>query len=242
MNTAIIFAGGSGQRMNTNGIPKQFLQVFGKPILIWTLEKFQDSKVIDDIILVILEDYLEEAKELIKRYHITKVVDVILGGSTGQESIYKGISRAKEIYSEDSKDSIVFIHDGVRPFITEELIESCLDSVVKNGSAIAVSPAIETIVQLSDNKQIQNVYDRSSCYHAKAPQCFYLDDLYSAHLKAIEENNYSFIDSASIMSHYGYNIYTVLTNSDNIKITTSKDYYFMKALIQAYENMQILGI
>lgn len=240
MNIAVIFAGGSGQRMHTNGIPKQFLSVFGKPILVWTLEKFQNCMDIDQIVLVVIESYLKETKTLMDKYNLSKVIDVVPGGKTGQESIFIGVKRAVELNQDDGH--IVLIHDGVRPFINDELIHDCIESVRQHGSAISVSPAIETVVKLDKDKQIQSIYDRSTCYNAKAPQCFYLTDLYNAHIKAIQDNKDDFIDSASLMKYYNYDLYTVLTNTDNIKITTSKDYYCMKALIQAHENMQILGL
>lgn len=243
MNIAIIFAGGAGQRMNTNGVPKQFLKVYGKPILVWTIEKFQYNENIDAIIVVILSQGMDILKDCKNKYGLTKIQAIVNGGETGQESIFNGIAKAKEIYGANNEKNIVLIHDGVRPFINNKLINNCINDAKICGNAIAVSPAIETVVKLDQEKNISDIIDRFVCYHAKAPQCFLLNDIYSVHLKAIEENKRDyFIDSASLMSSYGYQLHSVLCNSENIKITTPKDFYTMKALLEAEESYQILGI
>ena len=142
MNIAVIFAGGSGQRMNTRSKPKQFLDVHGKPVIIYTLEIFQEHKSIDGIILVCIESWINYTKELIKKYNLTKVLDIIPGGKIGQESIFLGL---KKVYEKYDKNSIVLIHDGVRPLINEDVITNCLACVEKNGNAVTIAPAIETI-------------------------------------------------------------------------------------------------
>ena len=133
------------------------------------------------------------------------------------------------------------VHDGVRPFVTDTLISDCIKSVKKNGSAITVTPAIETIVEL-DGKKISAITDRSKCYHAKAPQCFYLGELLAAHMKAIKDGNTNMIDSASLMKHYGHDLFVVPGTTDNIKITTPSDFYAFRALYDARENQQIFGL
>ncbi|WP_278402410.1 2-C-methyl-D-erythritol 4-phosphate cytidylyltransferase [Megamonas rupellensis] len=238
MNIAIIFAGGSGQRMNTRSKPKQFLDVHGKPVIIYTLEIFQEHKDIDGIILVCIESWIEYTKELIKKYNLTKVLDVIPGGKIGQESIFLGLERAYKNYD---KDSIVLIHDGVRPLINEDVITNCLDCVEKNGNAVTIAPAIETIFRKNGDGTVGNIFKRSDCELAKAPQCFYLKDIYNAHLRAQRENKYDFIDSASMMQYYGHKLYTVEGPAENIKITTPSDFYIFRAIMDARENLQILG-
>ena len=149
MNIAIIFAGGSGQRMNTASLPKQFLEVHGKPVLIYTLENFQNHPEIDAIVLVCLESWIDYAKKLLKKFGIDKAVAVVPGGATGQESIERGVAEAAAHYGEDS---IVLIHDGVRPLISKALIDDCIRGVKEHGSAITVAPAIETIFLKSPGK------------------------------------------------------------------------------------------
>ena len=238
MTNVLIFAGGSGVRMNTRARPKQFLQFYGKELIIHTLENFQNHPEIDGIVVVCIEDWIPYLKKLLEKYQIDKVKSVVPGGATGQESIYKGLVAIHE-YADD--DSIVLVHDGVRPFVNESLISDCIKSVKEHGSAITVTPAIETIVTSKDGK-ITGITDRSKCYHAKAPQCFILGELLSAHEKARKEGNTNMIDSASLMQHYGRELYTVLENFDNIKITTPADFYTFKALYEVREQQQIFGL
>lgn len=228
-NIAIIFAGGTGKRMNLNDKPKQFLECDGKPILIYTLEIFNKHPLISDIVIVMLDGWINETKELIKKYKINKAIDVVPGGSTGQESIYNGIKKAYELYG---KDNIVLIHDGVRPLIDEETITKNIECVKTHGSAITISNAIETITIKSNTNKVEKIIDRSICQYARAPQCFVLGNIYDAHNKAIKENKLDFIDSAFLMNYYGYELYTVEGKPENIKITTPNDYYMFCSLIE----------
>ena len=239
MNIAIVFAGGTGQRMNTKTRPKQFLELHGKPILVYTLEQFQQHNEIDHIILVSIQDWLDYCFDLAEKYHLSKICAIIPGGNTGQQSIYKGLSKAAEQFS---GDSIVLIHDGVRPLIDEETITKDLECVRKHGSAVTVSPAIETIALKGEEGKVGQIIDRSQCQLAKAPQCFYLKDILDAHYRAQVDGGKEFVDSACLMQNYGYKLYTVEGTPENIKITTPVDFYIFRAIIDARENLQILGI
>lgn len=238
VNIAVIFAGGTGQRMNTKTLPKQFLELHGKPILVYTLEHFEKHRQIDGIVLVCVQDWLDYCEELLQKYHIKKVKAVVPGGQSGQESIRNGLNKAAELFPQDS---VVLIHDGVRPLIDEETISKDIASVQQNGSAITVSPAIETIALRSDTGEVGEIIERSRCQMAKAPQCFYLKDILEAHQKAQAENRNDFIDSASLMRHYGHSLFTVEGPTENIKITTPSDFYLFRALLDARENSQIFG-
>lgn len=238
MNIAIIFAGGTGQRMNSKTKPKQFLELYGKPILVYTLEQFQNHEKIDEIILVCLEEWISYSENLIKKYGLSKVRIVLKGGRTGQESIFNGVSKAYEIYG---KESIVLIHDGVRPLIDSETISKNIETVEKFGSAVTVTPAIETITMSDCEGKICSIIDRKSCCLARAPQSFYLSELYNAHKKNQSGDNNEFIDSASLMRFWGKELYTVEGKPENIKITTSSDFYMFRAMIDARENSQIFG-
>lgn len=239
MNIAIIFAGGTGKRMNTKSLPKQFLEVHGKPVIIYTLEQFENHPDIDRIVLVCLKSWIDYAKKLLMKFRITKVFEIVPGGATGQESIFHGLE-ATHYYSKDKKD-IVLIHDGVRPIIDQETISKCLSCVQKNGNAITTTPAIETIFVNSKDGQVGEIFNRSKCAMARAPQCFYLQDIYDAHIKAQKENRDDFIDSAMLMQHYGAKLYMVDGPVENIKITTPTDFYLFRALLDAKENLQIVG-
>lgn len=239
MNIAVIFAGGTGRRMNSRAKPKQFLEVHGKPVLIYTLQIFQEHEAIDKIILVCLESWMDYAKKLIKNFRITKVTDVIPGGRSGQESIFNGLECAYKDSFDDN--DIVLIHDGVRPLINEMTITECLDSVRKYGSAITTSPAIETIFVNEGEHSVGQIFNRSRCVMARAPQCFYLKEIYNSHLQAKRENKCDFIDSAMLMQYYGAKLHTIDGPVENIKITTPTDFYLFRALLDAQESMQIIG-
>ena len=227
MNIAVIFAGGIGKRMNSNGTPKQFLNLNDKEIIIYTLEIFENSKEIDSIVVSCLEEKIMELQELVKKYNLKKVIKIVKGGETGQESIYNGIIAAKEISK--NENSILLIHDGVRPLINQKVISDSINCVEKNKNAIIVAPAIETIIKSKENK-IENIYERSTCFMARAPQSFYLRDILEAHEKARKDKR-EFIDSASLMKYYGnHKLYIVEGPSENIKITTPIDFYMFKAI------------
>lgn len=241
MNIAIIFAGGTGQRMNSRTRPKQFLELHNKPIIIYTIEQFEKHPMIDAIVVVCLAGWEDYLQQLLNRFYIKKVGAIVTGGQTGQESIYLGISKARELYG---TENIVLIHDGVRPLVEEETITKNVQAVNDHGNAITVSSATETIVvnNIKEENRVETIIDRQKCRYAKAPQSFYIEDIYSAHVRAIEDGKRDFIDSASMMLYYGNTLYTVEGTTTNIKITTPTDYYMFRAIIDAKENQQILGV
>lgn len=239
MNVAVIFAGGVGTRMNSKSTPKQFLELHGKPIIIHTLEMFENNINIDGICISCHPDYLDYMKRLCDKFCISKVKWIVKGGQTGQESIFNGLDA---VYQDCPKDSVVLIHDGVRPNITDELITENIECVRKNGTAISCTKAVETPAEIDSDGCIKNVTERENAVIAKAPQSFRLNDIYSSHLKAQQEGRKDFIDSASMMRYYGYKLYTVECRWDNIKITTPSDFYIFRAILEARENSQIFGL
>ena len=161
-NIAVIFAGGSGVRMNTRAKPKQFLEMNGKPIIVHTLEYFQNNRDIAGIVIACIEQWMNYMGELAKKYHLEKIVKIVKGGSTGQESIYNGLCAVKELYPLD--DVAVLVHDGVRPLITDDLITRNIETVWLYGSAITVTPVTETVVVSEIGGKLQNVIKRAICF------------------------------------------------------------------------------
>ncbi|HEX2937964.1 MAG TPA: IspD/TarI family cytidylyltransferase [Ruminiclostridium sp.] len=239
MNIALIFAGGTGQRMNSKTKPKQFLELHGKPIIIYTLENFEQHPDIDGIVVVCLSGWIDYLKKLLDKFSITKVTHIVEGGRSGQGSIFNGL---KTIHKNFPENSVVLIHDGVRPLINEQLITDNIECVRKNGSAISVSPAIETITVKSENNKVGEIIERGRCELAKAPQSFFLKDIYAAHLKAQSDKYTKAIDSATLMRHYGHELYSVESSPENIKITSPSDFYIFRAIVDAKENSQIFGL
>ena len=238
MNIAVIFAGGVGKRMKSKGgVPKQFLKVNGKPIIIHTLEKFENNSNIDAIVISCVKGYIDKLNKIIDDFKITKVRKVVIGGENGQESIYNGLKAAKEISISD--DDIVLIHDGVRPLIDDELINNNIKTVQEKGSAITCVDCKETIILVDDNNDIKNVTDRDRTKIARAPQSFKLNEILEIHNKAIKDGNTNMIDSCTLMRKYKKKLNIVMGSSENIKITTPDDYYIFKALLDAKENSEI---
>lgn len=242
MNIALVFAGGSGSRMHAKGTPKQFLEVNGVPIIIRTIEHFEQHEDIDAICVVCIEPWISHLKKMLRRFDITKVKCIVPGGKDGQESIRNGLYAIKEnITCEDH--TIVLIHDGVRPLIDEQLISDNIACVKKKGNAITVIPEYETIAKVNSDHEVISVEDRSQYYIARAPQSFYLKDIIYAHEQAVKDGISSqMTDSAMLMSHYGFKLNTVEGSRENIKVTTPMDYYICRALLQAEENSQIWGM
>ena len=186
MNIAVIFAGGVGKRMHTKEKPKQFLEIYNKPIIVHTLEKFEKHKDIDGIVIVCVENWISYMNDLVYKYRLEKVKKIVPGGETGQLSIYHGLCAAKEI-SGDEK-SIVLIHDGVRPLIDKKLISDNIKSVQMYGSAITTAVVKETILVVdTDAEKIDYVPSRANSRVAKAPQSFWLDDILHAHQDALKK-------------------------------------------------------
>ena len=237
MNVAVIFAGGIGQRMKTTNRPKQFLEMHGKPIIIYTLEHFEKHSEIDAVVIACVEEWIPYMKELLEKFHITKVKKIVPGGETGQMSIFNGLSAAKEVAGDEK--TVVLIHDGVRPLINEKVITDNIRSVNENGSAITSAIVKETIMVVKEDNSIDYVPERANSRVAKAPQSFWLDDILEAHMKAQSEGRKDFIDSCTMMKHYGYNLFLIDGPYENIKITTPDDFYTMRALLDAQENAQI---
>ena len=240
MNIAVIFAGGSGQRMHTRDVPKQFLLVHGKPIIIYTLEWFNSHPDIDAIVIACKEDHIDHLNALIYQYRLEKVTKIVPGGVTGQMSIYNGLVAAKEIADElKNSNAVVLIHDGVRPMINHKVISDNIASVRKHGIAITTGKVTETILVVNEENIIDYVPDRNHSRVAKAPQSFWLSDILTAHQKAQEEGMYNCIDSCTLMKRYGYSMYLVDGPVENIKITTQSDYYTMRALLDVKEEQQL---
>lgn len=242
MNIAIIFAGGIGQRLNNgeNSTPKQFLKINDKPIIIRTLELFQTHKDIDKIYISIHPDYYEYMQELVKYYYITKTAGIVNGGKTGQESIYNALKLAQK---ENHQDSIVLIHDGVRPNITKEVITKNIECTKKNGNAITCTSCFETILISDNGINPEHVPYRKDTYAAQAPQTFHLGEVIEAHEITRKTNpNYTdIVDTCTLYKTLNKKTFMVKGNRGNIKITTIEDLYILRALIRYKEDLEAFG-
>lgn len=237
--TAVVFAGGVGTRMRSKDLPKQFLMIHGKPIIVRTAETFQQCKEIDNIIVVCVSNWVDHCRQMMDSFGIAKVKAVIPGGNTGQESIANGLRVAADL--SNPSETIVLIHDGVRPLIDVQTILNNIESVKQYGSAITCAKAKETIMLAPDYK-LQQIIPREQALLARAPQSFILEDLLAAHAWAKDNSRNDYIDSACLMTDFGKDIHLVDGPDENIKITTQRDYYSMRAILDSIENDQLYSI
>lgn len=239
MNVALVFAGGSGQRMRTGAKPKQFLEIYGKPIIIYTLEIFEKHKDIDAIVVPCIAGWEDYLQELLDKFGIKKVKKILTGGKDTQESKMIALRYLQTICQEDD---IVLLHDAVRPLITEELITDNIESVKKFGNAVTAVPFTETAITSQDGENIDKTIIRNTMFVAKAPQSFYFKDVFAAHTKG-ESMPYTItIDTCSLMTELGVELHMVPCKTTNIKITTPEDYFILKALIDLRESQDIFGL
>lgn len=242
MNIAIIFAGGTGQRLNNgeNALPKQFLKINDKPIIIRTLDLFQNHEDIDKIYISIHPDYYEYMQNLVKYYYITKTAGIVKGGATGQDSIYNALKLAQK---ENPDDSIVLIHDGVRPNITEEVITNNIECAKKNGNAITCTSCFETILISDNGINPEHVPYRKNTYAAQAPQSFKLGEVIEAHEITRKTNPHytDIVDTCTLFKTLNKETFMVKGNRGNIKITTIEDLYILRALIRYKEDLEAFG-
>ena len=210
---AIIVAAGRGTRMGSE-IPKQFMTIAGKSILDTTLYKFERSNEVDEIVLVVNKDDLDYVKtEIVVNYE--KITKVKAGGRTRTESVFEGIKAV----SEDS--SIVLIHDGVRPFISYNLISSCVEAACDYNACIPVTDIVDTVKEVAGG-MVKSTLDRSNLKAVQTPQAFDYELIRDCYAKAMTEDA-SFTDDASVVEYYGYQVKTIEGLPRNIKITTPLD-------------------
>lgn len=241
-NIAVIFAGGYGARMHKPGMPKQFLEANGKPVIIYTLEVFEHHPQIDAICIACVESWIPNLEQLIQKYHFHKVVSIVPGGATGQDSIYNGLCAARQ-YADacQETEAFVLIHDGVRPLVLPETISTNLQIAHEHGNCITCVPATETCVIAPQGCE-PFVPERNESFLARAPQTFRLSDILNAQTQAREAGRHDYIDSCTLMHHYGYPLYSCIGSYENIKITTPTDFFIFRAILKMREDQQAYGI
>ena len=242
MNYGLILAGGVGQRMRRTGMPKQFLEVFGKPIIIYTLQKFEYCEDIDEVIIVCHSSWKEYMELMVQRYALKKIKAVISGGKDRQDSVLNGI---KYIQSKGAlSDDIIVIHDGVRPLIQESILSENVRVAKKYGSAMKVRPVIESVVITgNDEAEFGDFKKRDDTYSLTAPQSFQLNVLTKAYNDiGGKDTPMPLLDSALVFTYLGNNIHIIKENNNNLKVTTPEDYYILKAMLKLEENRYVFGI
>jgi len=231
--SVIVPAAGSGKRIakhNDTKTKKQFLKLEGQPILIYPLQVLDKCELIDEIILVIPEELYNYTKEtILSRYPIKKLKNIVLGGKERQDSVYNGLQQV----SEDTH--WVMVHDGVRPFINENLLYRLLKGLENYQAAILAVPAKDTI-KIVINQIVKDTPSRDSLWLIQTPQIFNYKILHNAYNKASQENYYG-TDDASLVERLGIEIKVVKGDYNNIKITTPDDLIYAKQLLALYKEI-----
>lgn len=231
MNFALIFAGGVGKRMDYGDLPKQFLKIKGKSIISLTIENFQKHKDINGILVVCIDKYIDKCRSEISLNGFSKVMGVVPGGTSAQESILIGLRYLKKF---DNNNNTILIHDGVRPVIDEDLISRNITAVEEHGCSVTIVSCNETILfQQKSGSGKYNALDRKNCVIARAPQCFKINDILPA-AESAHKDNIEFVDTYSLMENFGISAFPVECEHSNIKITTYSDFLMAKTLIEDY--------
>lgn len=228
MVVALLTAAGTGTRMGQD-IPKQFMHVENKPIIIHTMEAFQNHPSIDAIVVVTLPAWIDVLKAYAAQFNINKLKWVVAGGSTGQESICKGLNAIKD---ECDKDTVVMVHDGNRCMISGEIISDSLATFKAHGSAVAAIPCVEAVFKSEDNGKSSRIsIPREQLYRTQTPHTYTLEKLLWAHEEATKRSITNTAASCTLMQELGETIYFSKGSEENIKITTVEDMVIFKALL-----------
>lgn len=226
---AILTAGGTGTRTHQD-LPKQFLTVENKPILIYTLEAFQRHPSIDEIYVSCLEGWSAVLEAYAKQFNITKLRRIVTGGATGQESIFNGLKAVAEDH-EETGEIVVMIHDGNRPMLPQDVITDNLVKQKRFGSAVAVIPTTEVVFVSQDGIESNVALNREELWRTQTPHSYKFDELWGVHNRAVEDGVTNMAASCSLMQKYGYPTYFSKGSEKNIKITTVEDIEIFKALL-----------
>lgn len=223
--TAIVLSAGQGKRMGTS-VQKQYIELQGKPIIYYTLSVFQKSEIIDDIILVVGKDQLKYVQgEIVRKYHFTKVKTVVEGGHERYASVWQGLkAREYDKYYENIQDGYVFIHDGARPFVDEEMLERAYDTVRKYKACVAGVPSKDTIKLINEEQFAVTTPEREYVWAVQTPQVFEKTLIFEAYARLMEEECVHVTDDAMVVEQMMRLPVKLFEGSyENIKITTPED-------------------
>ena len=228
-NIALIIAGGSGQRMHQD-IPKQFLNVYDKPVIIYTLEAFQKHPCIDGIVVVCVEGWNEILGAYCKQFGITKLESIVPGGSNGQESIRTGIC---DIASRHQREDLILIHDAIRPLVSEEIISDCIRVAARHGNAISVVQCTSAMLCTEDGQTSRSQIARDNLKITQTPQCASVGTLTELHEEALRRGITNSVATCTLLIELGHELYFSLGSEKNIKLTSVEDLEIFEALLHS---------
>ena len=227
-NIALLIAGGSGNRMHQD-IPKQFITVHERPVIVYTMEAFQNHPEIDAIAVVCIEGWEQVLLAYAKQFNITKLQYVVKGGKNGQDSIRNGVYELEKHFD---KDDIVLIHDAIRPMVSAEVISDCIAKTRKYGDAITVIPCAEAMMQTEDGATSCGSYPRDILKRTQTPQGFSIGKICDLHRRALEAGITNSVASCTLMIEMGEQVHFSAGSEKNIKLTTVEDIDIFKALLK----------
>ena len=230
-NYVILLAGGSGKRMQSE-IPKQFIEVKGKPIIVYTLEKFQNNSQIEGIAVVCVKDWAEHLKQLLEQYGLTKVRWVIEGGDTGHDSIRNGVFFLRDKLE---PDDFIIVHDAVRPVLPRKAVDEVIRVAHENGNASSSIACHPPIVYTEDFRSGIKDVDREHVMLTASPQAYRYPLALECYELAEKENKHGFTFTSSLLIHYGHRVYFAKGTTSNIKITKPEDLALFEALLSIPE-------
>ena len=228
-NIGLLIAGGSGNRMHQD-IPKQFITVNERPVIVYTLEAFEKHPEIDAIAVVCIEGWEQVLWAYAKQFNITKLKYVVPGGKNGQDSIRNGVYELEKHYS---PEDIVLIHDAIRPMVSAEIISDNIRVAMEHGNAITVIPCAEAMMQTEDGVVSVGSYPRDRLKRTQTPQAFHIGQICDLHRRALEAGITNSVASCTLMIEMGEQVYFSSGSEKNIKLTTVEDIDIFKALLAA---------
>lgn len=228
-NVALILGGGVGLRMH-NPLPKQFHIVRGKPVIVHTIEAFQNSAAIDDIVVVVKDEWKAIVQKYIQEFSLDKVTGIVSGGETGFQSIRNGVNYLNRTYSDQD---IVLIHDAVRPLLGEETINSNIVGAKEHGNAITVVPATEALLYSVDGETSNKVVNRNYILRTQTPQSIRLKDLVQLHEEAAAHGITDTVATCTLLIELGHTVHTVMGDNTNFKLTRAEDISLFEAFLDA---------
>ena len=225
----LLIAGGSGNRMHQD-IPKQFLTVNERPVIVYTLEAFERHPEVDDIAVVCIDGWEQVLWAYAKQFNISKLKYIVPGGKNGQDSIRNGVFELEKHYA---SDDIVLIHDAIRPMVSEEIISDNIRVARKYGNAITVIPCAEAVMQTEDGIASVGSYSRDRLKRTQTPQAFKIGDICDLHRRALQAGITNSVASCTLKIEMGEQVYFSAGSEKNIKLTTIEDIDIFKALLAA---------
>ncbi len=232
-NYGIVLAGGVGKRMKTE-IPKQFIEVEGKPIIVYSLENFQRNPQIEKIIVICVKDWIKQLKEIVEKYSLSKVEWIIEGGSTGHDSIRNGVFFLRD---KTEPDDYIIVHDAVRPVLPQKVLDEVIRVAHDKGNASSSIVCHPPIVYTDDFESGITDVDREHVMLTASPQAFRYSLALKCYERAEQENRHDFTFTSSLLIHCGERVYFAKGTTSNIKITTKEDLALFGALLKVPEEM-----